>query len=97
MPERLKEQHPTVRFAEWIDEDKPYVTARIQEQQFHLSDGQEAQIDPYYVFLARSNQRSPVFGSTPRAIHSAGRLDLLSKDQIIEAAHSLIRPNVRLL
>ena len=78
---------------------KPYATARIQEQQFHLLDGQEVQIDPYYVFLARSNQKVPViaFEFTPRAVHSAGRLDLLSKDQIIDAAQKLTRQHVRLL
>ncbi len=97
--DRLKERHPTFSVAEWIYVPKPYVTARIQQQQFHLLDGQEAQIDRYYVFLARSNQEVPAiaFEFTPRAVHSAGRLDLLSKDQIIEAGQKLTGQNVRLL
>lgn len=97
--EKLKEQHPTFRVAEWIDVHKPYVTARIQEQQFHLSDGEEAQIDPYYVFLARSNQKVPAiaFEFTPRAVYCAGDLDVVSNDQIIEAANRLTRQNIRLL
>jgi hypothetical protein len=97
--ESLKKQFPTLKAAEWIDVHKPYVTARIQEQQFHLLDGQEALIDPHYVFLARSNQkvRAIAFEFMPRAVHSAGRLDLLSKDQIIDAAHRLTSQHVRLL
>jgi len=97
--ETLKQKHPTFKVAEWIDVHKPYVTARIKEQQFHLLDGQEALIDLYYVFLARSNQKVPViaFEFTPRAVHSAARLDLLSKDQIIDAAQKLTRQHNRLL
>jgi hypothetical protein len=97
--ETLKKQHPTSNIAEWINVHKPYVTARIKEQRFHLLDGQEARIDPYYIFLARSNRKVPViaFEFTPRAVHSAGRLDLLGKDQIIDAAQKLTRQQVRLL
>jgi hypothetical protein len=88
-----------INIAEWVYVHKPYVTARIQEQQFHLSDGEEAQIDPYYVFLARSNEKVPAiaFEFTPRAVHCAGHLDVASKDQILEAATRLTRQNIRLL
>ena len=97
--EAEKKQHPTLKVAEWFDVHKPYVTARIKEQQFHLLDGQEALIDPYYIFLARSNQKVPVlsFEFTPRAVHSSARLDLLRKDQIIDAAQKLTRQHIRLL
>jgi hypothetical protein len=96
--ESLGEQFP-LKVAEWIEVHKPYVTARIQERQFQLLDGEEALIDPYYVFLPRSNQNVPwvAFEGTPRAVHSAGRLDLLSKDQIIDAAHKLTTHRIRLL
>jgi hypothetical protein len=102
--ESLKKQFPKLAqlgsgVAEWVHVHRPYVTARIQEQQFHLLDGQEAQIDPYYIFLARSNQKVPAmaFEFTPRAVHSAARLGLLGKDQIIDAAQKLTRQYVRLL
>jgi hypothetical protein len=95
----MRKQFPTLRVAEWIDVYKPYVTARIQQRQFRMLDGQEALIDPYYIFLARSNLkvRATAFEFTPRAVHSAGRLDLLCKDQMIQAAHKLISRQVSLL
>ncbi len=97
--ESLRKQSRSFKVAEWIYVHKPYVSARIQGQQFHLLDGQEAFIEPYYIFLARSNQKVPAiaFEFTPRAVHSAGRLDLVSKEQIIDAAHKLTRQRVRLL
>jgi hypothetical protein len=56
--------------AEWINLPKPYVTARIKDQHFRLIDGEEAQVQPYYVFLARSNRNVPplAFEFTPRAV-----------------------------
>jgi len=96
----LMEQHPTLKLAELFEVHKPYITARIQEQHFHLLDGQDARTERHYVFLARSNRHViPLiaFEFWPRAVHSAGRLDLLSKDQIIDAAQKLADPYVELL
>lgn len=97
--ESMKKQFPTWKVAESIAVHRPYVTARIQEQHFHLLDGQEALIDLYFVFLARSNKNVPAmaFEFTPRAVHSAARLDVLGKSQIIDAAQQLTRQHVRLL
>ncbi len=97
--EALKKKFPRERVAEWLHKHKEFVSARIHEQQFHLLDGQEAQVDPYFIFLARSNRKvTPLsFEFTPRAVHAAGRLDVLSKDQIIDAAQKLLAPKVELL
>jgi hypothetical protein len=97
--EALKKERPTLNVAEWIYLPKPYVTARIKDQQFRLVDGEEAQVESYYVFLARSNRNVPAlaFEFTSRAVHAAGRLDVLTKEQIIDAAQTLTRPQVRLL
>lgn len=95
----LKKRFSTWKVAEWIDAHKPYVTARIQDRQFHLLDGQDAFIHPYYVFLARSNQKTPAiaFEFSPRAVHSAGRLGVLTKEELVDAAGKLLSPQVRLL
>jgi hypothetical protein len=84
---------------QWIPVHRPYVTARVKEQVFHLLDGQEVEIHPYYVFLARSNQKVPAlaFEFEPRAVHSAGRLDALRKELMIDAARQLTMPQTRLL
>ena len=76
---------------------RPYVTARVNDQVFHLLDGQEVHIDPYYVFLARSNQQLNAALGAPGAIHSAGHLDALKKELIIDAARQLASVTTRLL
>ena len=90
---------PGLPVAQWISVHRPYVTARVKEQVFHLLDGQEVEIHPYYVFLARSNQKVPAlaFEFEPRAVHSAGRLDALGKELMIDAALQLTKPQTRLL
>jgi hypothetical protein len=45
-----------MRVAECIDVPRPYVSARVKDQMFQLLEGHEVHIDPYYVFLARSNK-----------------------------------------
>ena len=97
--ETLKKKFPPENVAEWIHVHKEYVRARIHDQQFQLLDGQEARVDQCYIFLARSNRKVPPlsFEFTPRAVHAAGRLDVLSKDQIIDAAQKLLAPQVKLL
>ena len=97
--ESMKKQSPTWKVAESIAVHRPYVTARIHEQHFHLLDGQKALVDPYFVFLAPSNKNLPAmaFEFTPRAVHSAARLDVLGKSEIIDAAQQLTRQHVRLL
>ena len=95
----LKKKSLPLPVAEWFEVHRPYITVRVKEQVFHLLDGQEVDIDPYYVFLARSNKEVPVFAFefTPRAVHSAGRLDTLSKELLIDAAAQLTKPRARLL
>jgi hypothetical protein len=99
--EDLKMKFPNWSIADWIDVPKPYVTARVKEQVFHLLDDEEAHIDQYCVFLARSNQQfvGPfTFEFARRAVHAAGRLDhSLRKELIIDAARRLSAPQVRLL
>jgi hypothetical protein len=82
-----------------IDEHKPYVSVRVKGKMFHLLDGQEVHVDPYFVFLARSNKNVPAlaFEFTPRAVHSAGRLDALAMELIIDAARQLTTPRTRIL
>ena len=98
--EDMKMKFPQWPIADWIDEPKQYVTARIKEQVFRLLDDEEAHIDQYYVFLVRSNRKldtSFEFGFAPRAVHGAGRLDHpLRKELIIDAARHLSAPQVRL-
>ncbi len=97
--EALKKEFPNMRVAEWIDVHRPYASVRVKDQIFHLLDGQEVHIDPYYVFLARSNKNVPAiaFEFTPRAVHSAGCLGALGKELIIDATRQLTAPIVRLL
>lgn len=97
--ESLKKRLPALRVAENIHVHRPYVTARIHEQRFLLLDGDHALLEPYYIFLARSNQDVPAiaFEFTPRAVHAAARLDVLTKDQIAAAARTLMEPVVRML
>ncbi len=97
--EAIKKRNPMAKVMENITKHRDYVTARINEKQFQLRDGQDAHSDPYYVFLARSNAKVPpiAFEFTPRAVHSAGRLDMLSKDQITDAACKLTAPEVIML
>jgi hypothetical protein len=85
--------------AEWIRVHKTFVTARLKEEVFHLDDGNEASIAPYYVFLARSNKAVPViaFKFFPRAVYSVGRSDLIEKGMIKDAAVRLIAPQTRWL
>lgn len=97
--EALKKQLPGLPVAERLYVPRSYVSARIKDQMFHLLDGGEVHVDPYYVFLARSNKNVPAFALefTPRAVHSAGRLDALGKELIIDAARQLTAPKTRTL
>ena len=97
--EATKKKLPNMRVAEWIDVHRPYVSARVKDQMFHLLDGQDVHIDPYYVFLARSNKNVPAiaFEFTPRAVYAAGCLGELGKELIIDAAHQLTAPIARML
>lgn len=78
---------------------RPYITARVKDQIFLLLDGQEVHVDPYYVYLARSNQNVPAiaFEFTPRAVHSLGRLDGVHQNSIVDAAQHLIAPQTKVL
>jgi hypothetical protein len=90
---------PMAIWQEYDRHPKPYISARIHGKNFHLTDGQGALVEPYYVFLARSNRTVPpsAFEFTARAVHAAGRLDLLRKEEITDAAYRLAKPYVELL
>jgi hypothetical protein len=86
------------RIAVWQERDRPYVTARINDRVFHLVDGQDAEIDPHYVFLARLTQpRRGIGFIPPQAVCSAGDLNLLRKELIRDAAHQLTAPKTKIL
>jgi hypothetical protein len=98
----LREQFknlPNLKIAETISTHRPCVTARVKDQSSHLSDGDELHGDGFYVFLARSNKNVPqmAFEFTPRAVHAAGRLDVATKEMIVDAARQLLIPKTRLL
>jgi hypothetical protein len=97
--EELAKQFPIKAIARSIPVHKPYVTARVHDQIYHLLDGEEVNIEPYYVFLARSDKSVPIFAFefTPRAVHAAGRLDVIQKELIIDAAQKLMWPKVSML
>ena len=79
---------------------KPYISVRIRDRSFQLIDGQEAQSDPYYVFLARSNNHLPggfFIGYVPPAVHAAGCLRELTRESIADAAQQLTAPQTRIL
>lgn len=97
--EAAKIRSPNMRVAEWIDVHKPYVSVRVKEQMFHLLDGEDMHVDPYYAFVARSNKNAPAiaFGPKRLAVHSAGFLGALSKELIIDAARQLVAPSAKAL
>jgi hypothetical protein len=79
---------------------RPYISVRIGNRTFQLIDGQEAHSDPYYVFVARSNNHVPegfFLGHVPRAIHAAGSLRYLPRELIADAAQQLTKPKIRIL
>src|ERR1017187_9793015 len=92
--EAAKTRSPGMQLAEFIHAHKPYVTTRIKDKTFQLLDGQEVCIDPYYVFLARSNNNVRLLegGSLFPALHAAGSLEAIEKDLIIDAARQLETP-----
>ena len=96
--EQFKHQ-PNVKIAETLPVARPYVTARVKDQISQLEDGGEFQSGPYYIFLARSNKKVPAlaFEFTPRAVHAAGRVDLVPKEMIVDAARQLLSPQTKLL
>ena len=76
---------------------KVYVNVRVHDQVFHLVDGQNVHVDPYYVFLARTSPLVQALGPCPQAVHSFGRTDVLTKELIIDAAERLAEPDLRML
>jgi hypothetical protein len=91
--------------AEQINVVRPYVSVRVNDQVSHLLDGEDAFVDPHYVFLARSNySENPLHGLDGHyapAVYGAGRIgDLrkeLTKELIKIAAHQLTAPKTRTL
>ena len=74
---------------------RPYVSVRVKDQMFHLHEGHEVEIDPYYVFVAGSTKKR--FEGDPSPVYSAGCLAELGKELISDAAHVLTTPRVRVL
>lgn len=93
-----------IPFAERISVTRPYVSVRLNDQVFHLLEGQDAYVDSDYVFIARSNYSSEMFelidGGGRRAVYSAGRIGELrkelTKELVRNAGHQLTRPATRL-
>ena len=75
------------------------VLARINGQVFRLSDGAEAHVHPYYIFLARSSLNFGGIGLIPnQAVCAAGKLRGLTRDLIRDAALCLTsRHYIRIL
>ncbi|HEY3840010.1 MAG TPA: hypothetical protein VGL72_25740 [Bryobacteraceae bacterium] len=70
--------------------DKWPVVARINGQVFRLSDGGDAHVPPYYVFLARSTLNFSGIGLIPdQAVCASGKLRGLTRDLIRDAAQRL--------
>jgi hypothetical protein len=94
-----------IRVAEQIPVIRPYVSVIVNDQVFHLLAGQDLYVDPYYVFLARSNYHGMsehlLLGFSLPAVHAAGRIGTLRKkltrDLIRNAAHELTKPRTRTL
>lgn len=63
---------------------RPYVSVSVNDQVFHLLEGQDLYIDPYYVFLARSNYNDKglhlLDGHHAPAVYSAGCIGELQKE-----------------
>jgi len=96
---------PGLRVAEQIPVIRPYVSVRVNDRVFHLVAGQDVYVDPYYVFLARSNYHEMGLhmtqGFNSPAVYAAGRIGPLrtelTKDLIRSAAHELTKSRTRTL
>ncbi len=103
-PDAGKSMHG-VTAAERINVTRPYVSVRLSDQVVHLFEGQDAYLEPYYVFLARSNYSSElidlIVGGGRRAVYSAGRIGKprteLTKELVKNAAQRLAAPATRTL
>jgi len=89
--------HPGTRIAEFFQVAKPHVNVRILSQEFHLDVGQDAYLDPYYVFVARLHYAGGIGTVASRAIYASGRLSDIGRELIGDAAQLLIRPATRML
>lgn len=96
--EIMNNRLPPLPLAEWTAVRKPFVTVRVKEQIFRLSDGDDVSVWPYYVFLARANKDVPetAFEFFPRAVHSFGRSDLIAKEFIKDTSVPLLAPKTRM-
>jgi len=91
--------------AERINVIRPYVSVRLDDQVFHLLAGQDAYVDPHYVFLERSNYHDKgshlMDGYNSPAVYAAGSIGELqkglTKEHIKNAAHQLTAPKTRIL
>jgi hypothetical protein len=80
---------------------RPYVSVSVNDQVFHLLEGQDVYVDPHYVFLARSNYNDRglhlLDGYNAPAVYSAGRIGELQKELIRNASRQLTAPKTRIL
>lgn len=63
---------------------KVYTAVRVNERVFHLVAGQNVYVNPYYVFVARTNSLFEPIGCTMRAVHSFGRIDTLADELTVK-------------
>ncbi len=70
--QQVREQIKNLPVAETLSVHRPYITTRIESQFFLLLDDDEVEVPPYFVYLARSNQKVPTiaFEFFPRAVHA---------------------------
>lgn len=82
----------------WKEKERTEVTVRIEDRVFYLVDGEDAQSDQHYVFVARTTQKARGIGFIPpQAICSVGQLGELPKELIRDAALQLAAPKLRIL
>jgi hypothetical protein len=102
---KLREHFQALPVAETIRLPRAYVTVRIQDRLFHLLAGEEAHVDPHFVFLARTNCDPSglhlMDGYYAPAVYVWGRLSErrtgFTKELIRDAARQLISPQIRIL
>ena len=74
----------SARLSQVTEEHKIYVHVRVNGQVFHLVDGRDVYVDPYYVFVARTSSLIQSTDSPMRAVHSFGRIDTLANELIVK-------------
>jgi hypothetical protein len=102
---KVREYFQALPVAETIRLPRAYVTVRIQDRLFHLLAGEEAHVDPHFVFLARTNCHPMglhlMIGYNAPAVYAWGRLSErrteFTKELVRDAARQLTSPQIRIL